>query len=573
MKLALRFKTLGAPLFAAVLGMASPIAGAIGIEATILQQSQQAEAIPERAQLAPEAQEQMSTNWSSGSYGVPQMPPVDPDALRPFGAHLFSGGFRGVRADGLNPDYRLVPGDQITLRIWGAVEIERVLPVDAQGNIFIPAIGPIKVQGLSNGELNSRVTQAVRSVYPENVQVYTNLQGVQPVAVFVTGYVQNPGRYAGTPSDSLLYFLDQAGGIDDALGSYRQIRVLRNNEVIATADLYDFLLNGDLARPQFRDGDTIVVSERGPAVAVTGDVERDYLYELSQDTLSGGSLLDLARLKPDVTHVLLRGSRSDGPISLYYNTDEFRGQRLQDGDEVLFSADMRDETIVVQVEGSYYGPSRYALPKDARLHDLLDNIAVPQALTDVHSISMRRESVAERQQASLDESLRRLETTYLGASSATPQEAEIRVREAELIAQFVERAKEVEPSGRLVVAHEGRVSDIRLQDGDVITLPEYSDSVLISGEVLVPQSVVYTPGVSVSDYIEGAGGYTQHADDNHILVVRQNGEVRNADDVALRPGDEILVLPMVPTKNLQLATSLSQIIYQIAIATKVAIDL
>ncbi|MFC6669117.1 polysaccharide biosynthesis/export family protein [Marinobacterium aestuariivivens] len=571
MRSVFNLKALGAPLLAAALGLGAQSASAIGIEASILPTYQQAEAVPEKKEI----EEQAGTNWRTGTYADPSQlrGPVAGDELRPFGAHLFTGGFRGVRADGLNPDYKLVPGDQITLRVWGAVEIERVLPVDAQGNVFIPAIGPIKVQGLTNGELNSRVTSAVRSVYPENVQVYTNLQGVQPVAVFVTGYVENPGRYAGTPSDSLLYFLDQAGGIDDQLGSYRQIEVLRNNKVIARADLYDFLLNGDLARPQFRDGDTIVVAERGPAVTVTGDVERDYRYELSPDSLNGNSLLGLARLKPDVTHVLLRGSRTDGPVSLYYTTAEFGAQTLQDGDEVLFSADMRDETIVVQLEGSYYGPSRYAVPKNTRLHDLLDNVAVPRELTDVRSISLRRLSVAERQQQSLDESLRRLETTYLGASSATPQEAEIRVREAELISQFVERASQVEPSGRLVVAHNDRITDIRLQDGDVITLPEYSDSLLISGEVLVPQSVVYTPGVSVKDYIEGAGGFTQHADDDHILVVRQNGEVRNADDVALRPGDEILVLPMVPTKNLQLATSLSQIIYQIAIATKVAIDL
>jgi protein involved in polysaccharide export with SLBB domain len=123
-----------------------------------------------------------------------------------------------------------------------------------------------------------------------------------------------------------------------------------------------------------------------------------------------------------------------------------------------------------------------------------------------------------------------------------------------------------------VVAHNDRITDIRLQDGDVITLPEFSDSLLISGEVLVPQSVVFTPGVSVKGYIEGAGGYTQHADDDRILIVRQNGEVRDASDVDLRPGDEILVLPAVPTKNLQLATSISQIIYQIAIAAKVALD-
>ena len=41
----------------------------------------------------------------------------------------------------------------------------------------------------------------------------------------------------------------------------------------------------------------------------------------------------------------------------------------------------------------------------------------------------------------------------------------------------------------------------------------------------------------------------------------------------LRPGDEILVMPQVPTRNLELATSITQILYQIAVATKVAVDL
>ncbi|MCP8688665.1 polysaccharide biosynthesis/export family protein [Marinobacterium sedimentorum] len=556
-------------VFAAILSTVSSLASAIGFETSVLPESEQAQVIPEKVD------DQVKTNWRTGTYAAPApLPPAMADSteIRPFGADLFTGGFRGVRADGLNSTYRLVPGDQITLRIWGAVEFERVLPVDAQGNIFLPAIGPVMVQGLTNGELNSRVTRAVRSVYPENVQVYTNLQGVQPVAVFVTGYVTNPGRYAGTPSDSLLYFLDQAGGIDAQLGSYRQVTVLRDKKVIANADLYDFLLNGNMARLQFQDGDTVVVAERGPAVTVTGDVERSYRYELANDRMNGAALLDLARLKPDVSHVLLRGGRTDGPISLYYSLSEFPQQTLNNGDEVLFSADRRDETIVVQLEGSYYGPSRYALPKSARLNELLDAVAVPRDLTAVQSISLRRVSVAEQQKQALQESLRRLETTYLGAPSATPQEAQVRVQEAELITQFVARASQVEPSGRLVVAHNDRITDIRLQDGDVITLPELSDSLLISGEVLVPQSVVFTPGVSVEGYIEGAGGYTQHADDDHILVVRQNGEVRDANDVDLRPGDEILVLPAVPTKNLQLATSISQIIFQIAVAAKVALD-
>ena len=530
--------------------------------------------LPERdaaSNLPDPVREQSRTDWSQGSYGMLGSNQID--GIRPFGSHLFNGGFSGNRADGLNDNYKIVPGDQITLRIWGAIEIERMMPVDSQGNIFIPGIGPIQVQGLTNSALNSRVTQAVRAVYPENVSVYTNLQGVQPVAVYVTGFVTNPGRYAGTPSDSMLYFLDQAGGIDDQLGSYRSVRVLRNQQIIARADLYDFLLKGELPHIQFRDGDTIVVEERGPSVVVTGDVERQLRYELQPGAMKGQSILQLARLKSDVSHVLLRGARTQGPVSIYVPISEFPDYPLQSGDEVLFSADQRDETIVVQIEGSFYGPSRFALPRDARLVELLDAIAVPQNLTDVRSISIRRESVAQRQKASLMDSLRRLENTYLGASSSTNEEASIRVREAELISQFVAKARQVEPSGRLVVAHNDQLTDIRLQDRDVITLPEISDSVLISGEVLVPQSVVYQPGLSAMDYISGAGGFTQHADNRQIMVVRLNGEVRNARDVTLRPGDEILVLPKVPTKNLQLATSITQILANIAIVAKVALDL
>lgn len=512
-------------------------------------------------------------NWNSGTYG-PVAPNVqNPDTLPPFGANLFTGGFRGAMGDGLNPDYRIKPGDQVTVRAWGAFELDRVLPVDAQGNIFIPGSGPLNVEGQSSQQVDASVRQAITSVYPDNVQVYTNLQGVQPVAVYVTGYVENPGRYAGTPSDSLLYYLDQSGGIDQDLGSYRQIRVMRDGRNVATVDLYDFLINGNIPRPQFQDGDTIVVEERGPAIAVGGDVHREYRYEMTGSSLSGAELVNLARLRSGVSHVLLRGDREEGPIAQYFPIDLFAGQMIRSGDEVLFSSDKRSETIVVEVEGSYYGPSRYALPRNARLSELLDAIAVPENMTAVESISIQRESVKKQQAQSLEESLRRLETTYLGAPSSTNEEAQIRVQEAQLIQDFISRASELEPSGRLVVAYDGRISDIRLQDGDVVTIPEVSDSMLISGEVLVPQAAVYRPGMSVIDYIEGAGGFTDRADDDHILVVRQNGAVENARNVNLRPGDEILVMPAAPTHNLQLASTLTQILYQIAVATKVAVDL
>ncbi len=518
---------------------------------------------------------EVRADWRGGLGYGPQPLPIDARGaeLPYFGAQLFAGGFRGVRADDLSPGYRVMPGDRVTLRVWGALELDRELSVDSQGNIFIPSVGPVAVQGVTHEQLDARVRAAVRSIYPDNVHVYTNLQGIQPVAVFVTGFVHHPGRYAGTPNDAILFFLDQAGGIDEALGSYRDIRVVRNGTVIARSDLYHFMLAGQLERPQFRDGDTLIVGPRGPVVSVTGDVQRPYRYELPPDQLTGEHLLTLARLQAGVSHVLLRGERPQGPISAYHPLSNFATVELHDGDELYFSADRRSDTIIVQVEGSYFGPSRYAVPRDATLRELLDAIAVPMARTDVNSISLRRVSVAERQRQSLQDSLRRLETTYLSAPSATSEEAQIRVQEAEMISNFVQRAAQIEPTGRLVLAHNGRITNVRLQDGDIITIPERSDALLISGEVLVPQSMVFTPGRSVRDYINAAGGFTQQADRSNVLVVRQNGEVREASGIRLRPGDEILVLPTVPTKNLQLATSLSQILFQIAVAAKVVLDI
>ncbi|MGP9806737.1 polysaccharide biosynthesis/export family protein [Halomonas sp. AOP12-C2-37] len=525
------------------------------------------------AQQQDEVNDTPRADWRSGTYGPVTLPLQDTDTLPPFGANLFTGGFRGAMGDGLNPDYRIKPGDQVTVRAWGAFEFDRVLPVDAQGNIFIPGSGPINVEGQSSQEVDNSVRSAITSVYPDNVEVYTNLQGVQPVAVYVTGYVENPGRYAGTPNDSLLYFLDQSGGIDQDLGSYRQVRVVRDDRTVSTVDLYDFLIDGIIARPQFQDGDTIVVEERGPAIAVGGDVHRAHRYELVGNQLSGAELINLARLKSGVSHVLLRGDREDGPIAQYFPIDMFYGQMIRSGDEVLFSADQRSETIVVEVEGSYYGPSRYALPRNARLSELLDAIAVPENMTAVESVSLQRESVRQQQAEALEDSLRRLETTYLGAESRTDEEAKIRLQEAELIERFISRARDLEPSGRLVVANSDGISDIRLQDGDVITIPEISDSVLISGEILVPQAVVYRPGMSVIDYVQGAGGFTVRADEDQILLVRQNGAVEHASNSPLRPGDEILVMPAAPIHNLQLAATLTRILFQIAVTTRVALDL
>src|SRR5690606_28280450 len=124
---------------------------------------------------------------------------------------------------GVNPDYAIAQGDRIAVRMWGARTFDGVLVVDIQGNIFLPEIGPIKVEGITNDRLAQRVRASVAQVYTDNVKVYTNLLGTQPLGVFVTGAVPYPGRYPGAKDDSVLYYLARAGGIDPQSGSYRDI--------------------------------------------------------------------------------------------------------------------------------------------------------------------------------------------------------------------------------------------------------------------------------------------------------------------------------------------------------------
>ncbi|MGJ8525908.1 Polysialic acid transport protein KpsD [Halomonadaceae bacterium LMG 33818] len=509
-------------------------------------------------------------NWNSSHYGSfsnLQEAANGIVGIRPFGASLFDHPLQSAGAQGLTPGYRIKPGDQINLRVWGGVQFNQTLTVDSQGNVFLPGIGPLNIQGTSASGLNGAITSAIKRVYPQNVDVYTNLQTVQPVGVFVTGNVNSPGRYSGTPDDSLLYFLDQAGGIDQTLGSFRHIEVKRNGRTIAHIDLYNFLINGNLPNIQFRNGDTIVVEDRGPTVTVTGDVGRSFMYELSgHERLDGRMVTQLARLNPGVTNVLLRGDRSSGPIASYMNLNQFGNARIESGDEVLFSQDQRSDVIVVQLRGSYYGPTRYALPRDAHLGELLNAISVPKDMTDYQDVSIYRKSVAREQEQALQDSLNRLEQTYMGYPSRTPGEAQIQLQQSQLIERFVQRARQVKPSGRLVVAREGDIADIRLQDGDVVDIPENNDSVLLSGEITIPQAMVYTKGLTAKDYIQDAGGYTPRANHNAILVVHANGEVVSADQTTIRSGDQIMVLPKPPTSNIELATSISQVMYQIAVA-------
>ena len=506
--------------------------------------------------------------WAQGSYYQDKN-----TWLLPFGANLFQGRFAGTYSDSINPSYKIAPGDRIVIRIWGARQYDDVLAVDQQGNIFVPEVGPISVMGITNSQLQNTVKARVGQVFTSNVEVYVNLLSSQPIGVFVSGFVTNPGQYAGGVYDSVLSYVDRAGGIDFKRGSFRDLKVKRQGKVIASYDLYSFILDGTTPQVRLQDGDVIVATKRGASVSVRGLVREEALYELKEGRNTGSSIITLANPESSVSHVSVTGTRNQKPINQYLSLAEFKDFKLFDGDIVTFAADVQGETLITKVSGAIEGLSHFPINKERRLRDLLSFIEVDPAIGDVHSVYIKRKSVAQQQKQVINDALRRLEKSALTATSASVDEADIRVQEASLIQDFVKRAQALEPDGVVVVSRGGVVSDIRLEDGDEIVIPKVTDVVLVAGEVFMPKAVTYDKSMSIDDYLGAAGGVSNRADDKNILVAKANGEIGLAEDLGIEAGDQILVMPKFDSKNMQLAKDLMQIIYQIAVATKVAVDL
>jgi protein involved in polysaccharide export with SLBB domain len=174
----------------------------------------------------------------------------------------------------------------------------------------------------------------------------------------------------------------------------------------------------------------------------------------------------------------------------------------------------------------------------------------------------------------LQAALKNLEVSVLTARSATQEEAQLRKTEADLILQWVERAKSIEPTGQVLIAQAGAREQLLLENGDILRIPTRDGLVLVNGEVLFPNTIAFDPKLTLEDYINLSGGYTQKADTSRIIIAHRDGSFEDAkNNEKIRAGDEIMILPKVDTKSLEIGRAITQIIYQIAVAAKVLLTL
>ena len=487
-----------------------------------------------------------------------------------FGASLFTGQAQSS-SDAPNPNYVLAPGDRISVRAWGAVDAEQVSQIDPAGNLFLPNIGPIRVAGTRVGDLQRVVEGEIRRVYTQQVQVYATVLSTQRIGVFVAGFVKSPGRYAGVASDSILDFLLRAGGVDPARGSFREVSVQRGGATVTSLDLYRFLMDGNIPQIRLQEGDTIVVGRQRPLVGADGAVRNNYLFESAQrGPMRGQDLINYARPLPAATNAVVRGVRNAQPFSRYVTMTELARQTLQDQDTVTFVADVALRSVRVTIEGSRLYPSVLVAERDFSLCQILDHVAVDPMLANTSAVFLLRPRLAMQQKRAIDDSLDRLERQLFLSPSMTPGVAAARTAEANLILSYISRARRSLPEGRLVVVNEdGTCAPVRLEDGDVIVIPERSQTVMVQGEVRMPRAVLWRDGMSIDQYLEQAGGLTARGARSTLMLRRPSGQVILEPRQSPQAGDELIALPYLDPKLFVMGQEFITAIFQVALAARV----
>jgi protein involved in polysaccharide export with SLBB domain len=498
-----------------------------------------------------------SVAWSQS---VDDLPP-------PFGGSIFSGKPSNT-VSVISDPLRLVGyGDRMTLRVWGAIDIEKPVSVDAEGAIFIPQVGPVKVVGKTMTNAQSAVAAAFAKTYQDSVFIDISLAEANAIAVYVTGQVLQPGQYDGYNGDTALDYVLRAGGVIPNVGSLRKIFVRRGGDVVANIDLYDFILNGQMPPFELRPGDTIFAPQIGPNVSVVDGARHINTFEaVNKSDMTGASILRSAAPLPGTSHALVQRATATENRDIYLKLEDFRSFALADGDRVSFAADTDSKTMTIAIDGDVGGQESYSLSKGASLKQLLSFISVDPAKVDLGAIHIERPSVAIAQREAAQAALQRIQQDLASQRSVGPSEAQVRSTEASMIAKLAEATLAAEFKGKITLARNGDISDILLQEGDKVIIPNKSDVVFMNGEVMLTNVYLYEPGYRIMDYVQQAGGLTPNADPESFIVSRPDGAAQIiGPDYAPLNGDRIMALPKIDMKNSIRAKEFASLIYQLAV--------
>lgn len=388
--------------------------------------------------------------------------------------------------------YVVGPDDELLIDLSGDNEANYKLKVSPDGTIRLQYVGLISVGGLTIEQATSKIRSSMASTYPSlrsgRTSVAITLGNIRSIKVTVIGEVVKPGSYTVPSLFTVFNALYESGG-PNRNGSFRKIQVVRNNKVVSTIDVYDFLLNGiQLNNIRLQDQDVINVPVYQTRVEMAGEVKRPALYEaLNTETLedmvrfAGGFSNDAytAQIK------VLQKTNKERKIT-DVKADDYNKYNPLNGDKYVVEAILDRFENRVEIAGAIFRPGQFELD---------DNLTLKQLIAKADGL---------KEDAFLNRG-------YISRLNADNSLSLLSFDVAKVLA--------------------GTEADIKLQREDKVTISSIFDlreeyKVTIQGEVREPGTFEYGDNMNLESLIQMAGGFKEGATPNRIEISRR---IKNSD--------------------------------------------
>lgn len=387
-------------------------------------------------------------------------------------------------------NYRLGPGDEVIIDVWGASEKTIRQTISPEGSILVNNLGPVYLSGKTIKEADNYLKQEFAKIFSgvtgedPSTQIKLTLGAIRSIQVNVMGEVMVPGTYTLSSFASVFHALYRAGGVN-RIGSLRSIKVVRNGNTIADLDVYDILMKGKMKDDiRLQDNDVIIVTPYQSLVQITGKVKRPMFYEMKATETVSALLKYVGGFTSDAYKKAIRIIRQSGREHQIYNVDEmdYSVFTLNDGDAITVGSILQRFENRVEIRGAVYREGLYQLNGDMN--------TVKQLIKKAEGI--RGDAFLNR--AIIDRELEDLSHEII----------------------------QVDVRGLL----NGTTVDIPLQKNDILYIPSIHDlkeeaTLTIHGEVAKPGTYPYADKMTIEDLVMQAGGLLEAAATTRIEVARR----------------------------------------------------
>ena len=388
-------------------------------------------------------------------------------------------------------NYRLGPGDEVIIDIWGASQNTIRQQISPDGTINIQKIGPVNLNGLTISEANDYLKKTLNKIYnglnntnDPTSDIRLTLGSIRTIQINVMGEVVQPGTYSLSSFSTVFHALYRAGGVSD-IGSLRNVQLVRNGKNIATIDVYQFIMKGNIQDDiRLQEGDVVIVPAYDVLVKIDGKVKRPMRFEMKKDENLSTLISYAGGFEADAYTRSLRIVRQNGQeyeVNTVKDLD-YSVYKMRNGDVVTAEAILNRFTNKLEIRGAVYRPGIY------QLNGKLNTV---------------RELVNEAQGLTGDAFLNR----------------------AVLYRQREDLTTEVIPVDIKAIM-DGTSQNIILAKNDILYIPSIHDledrgDVVIHGEVAKPDSYPYADNMTLEDLIIQAGGLREAASVVRVDVSRR----------------------------------------------------